>query len=291
MHETNPYVSPQHEEEAAAAAFDPTRPKPWSVLSLLSTLLVGAVVCSSVGLTIYKWAHASGAPQPGDEADLVILVTLQGFVLAYWVAAGSGHIVVRSVLGTLLFAGLYGELVLVAYDPVFPFIPLCLGALTMTALVDTLLLAISSRRSVRNVFASCMKFIIPVVFSLGLIYWLRWFYPNSWLVRSRALSLEMTVPVAVMLGNCVAAGGIFLLTAKHRLAWLGWWIGGVTLLVVPVIGAIMEMNVEGAFSIKLESILLLLLLEFVSLLGIYVTHRTLRSYGGALVTVPTTDDD
>lgn len=155
----------------------------------------------------------------------------------------------------------------------------------MTALVDTLLLAVSSQRTVRDVFGSSMKFVIPIVLVFGLIFWLRWFFPTSWLVRSRALSLEMTVPVAVMLGNCVAAGGIFLLTAKHRLAWLGWWIGGVTLLAVPVIGAIIEMYVEGTFFIKLESIPLLLLIEFVCLLCIYVTHRTLRSYGGALVTI------
>ncbi|PQO33003.1 hypothetical protein [Blastopirellula marina] len=292
MHETNPYVSPQHEEEAAAAVADPTRPKPWSVLSLLSTAIVVAVVSSSLGLTIYERANASGSPQLGDDGEIVrILVMLQGFVLAYWVAAGSGHIVVRSVLGTLLFAGLYGELVLVSYDPVFPFVPLSLGALIMTALIDTLLLALSSQRTVRSVFGSSMKFIIPIVLVLGLIFWLRWFFPTSWLVRSRALSLELTVPAAVIMGNCVAASGIFLLTAKHRLAQLGWWIGGMTLLAMPVIGAIMEMYVEGTFFIKLESIPLLLLIEVVCLLCIYATHRTLRSYGGALVTVPTADDN
>ncbi len=155
----------------------------------------------------------------------------------------------------------------------------------MTALVDTVLLAVSSQRTARKVLGSCMNFLIPIVLSLGLIYLLRWYFPTSWLVRSRAFSLEITVPVAIIVGSCIAAGGIFLLADKHRLARLEWWIGGVTLLVVPVIGAILEAYVEGTYFIELESIPLLMMGEVVFMLLIYITHRTLRSYGGALVTI------
>ena len=114
MNEANPFQAPQEAEELAAQR-GPSRPKPWSAMSLLATLMVLAFVGAS-------WWFVREPPfteqlpnQWSPYFDQVFvginLLYLQAIVLGFWLGGGSTPILLRSCEAVLLLCGLGWETV------------------------------------------------------------------------------------------------------------------------------------------------------------------------------------
>ncbi|PQO46312.1 hypothetical protein [Blastopirellula marina] len=293
MNEANPFQAPQHiEEPKRIAAIDPTRPKPWSVLSILSTLLLLFVVLGSLGLTVVSYRF--GLFEEFDskrglwQIVYMALILLQLVLLAFWAAVGSGHLALRVLVAGILLAGLCAERIFGGHAPILPTLYIMsisfLAVFTALSLLDFLLFALHAKNDFRSLVLAFMKPVVSTV-TVVVILFTTYYFPR--------LGYYVPVPDWLMFlggftaaGFAIAMGGIFLLLHRYGFKRRYYFVGLALFLLTPPSLGLIEAAIEGHWNNALELVFLMGVVELVCLIAFHAAHRMLRSYGGSFVPLP-----
>ncbi|PQO33004.1 hypothetical protein [Blastopirellula marina] len=284
MHETNPFLSPQHVAEPVTEAIgDPTRPKPWSVLSVLATMVVVAILIPplvatimNVGLRATLKGQLSYDPLTMTGASLILPQVL---MLGFWMGVGSGSLWMRAGTGLLLMGGLCGETAIMGHENWTDVLQLLFSAIAGAVFFDSILLAYRERSCRRQVLGNALL----ILFSIAVILLLE-YSPLFWQGKMIALPWYVLVGPYVAIGISVAMGGIFLLLQKHGLGKRGWKLAVGGLLLTPLmLGIALLSTISNSEYSVLEFSLPWACLEIGTLVLFHATQRTLRSYGGSYV--------
>ncbi|PQO33005.1 hypothetical protein [Blastopirellula marina] len=283
MHETNPFVSPQHVAEPVTEAIgDPTRPKPWSVLSVLATLLMGGIVLLSQASTLLNhWPPLANLGRSGGDTILDVnigLILVQTVILGFWVGVGSGPMVVRLVGSLVFVVGLCLEAALVDERPAIAAALGYLVAATTSAGLETFLLACRSQRSYREVAIACMRTIIPLVAAIGVIA-----CDSVYQGLSPTWHIWLSFGAYGAMGVGIAVAGIFLLLRKHDLLSRGKLVGIVLFFLTPPAVGMMELLVDGHSHHAMELAIIVAIVQVTFFVLFHATQRIMRSYGGSYV--------
>lgn len=285
MNEANPFQTPQDADYFANRS-DPSRPKPWSVLSLVATLVVLAFVAASWWFIreppFTEMPPSQWSPFFDQVFIGVNILLLQAIVLGFWLGAGSTSILLRCFLGTLLISGLGWETVQLMGSYCWEImIRIALVVAMLTAIVDTALLAISSRRTTKRLAGSVLMIVLAPLACGGVYWWAIVDFSDYY------FSVEAAIPMATVLGVacCGTTAGVILLSWKHRFSRRSYLGCGAALIVTPVLVSLL-VNTYGQGYRAAIPWFMLVAYELVSTVLLHSVHRVLRSYGGSLVPLP-----
>lgn len=282
---TNPYASPSATKEDPAKAMPAARPSPTSPLSLLSTVWVIGMVLTSIAIIA---GLRLGILMGLGEIPYILfrtMLVLQGLILGFWVAAGYGPILVRMVLGVLLFSGIYLQAHLFGLFMVDDISNGFAGGIAVTAAFDFFLSLFRGKNVGRALLGLLVKLGFASVVFVVLVDVLRSLrYGNT--LGTSTMSMEEQGLASLTLGALIAAAGVLLLVRKHGLGrrWVivGFGIFLLAPLVVTVLSVLSGLSTDQA----LFTGIVLFLAVSIAALTLHASQQMLRSWGLALVSVP-----